>query len=313
MLRYIIRRLLFAIPTVWAVLTIIFVIVRVAPGDPATAVLGEQASQQAIQTLRERMGLNKPIWVQYLDYLTGLAHGDFGRSLINGQPTVLQIRQVFPYTLELATAGLVLAILLGVPLGVVTAVRRNTVVDYVGRVVSLVGLSLPAFYLGVLLVFALAVKVRLFPAVGAAPFSQPAANLRALVLPALTLGLIESAYIMRLTRSAMLNVLSEDYVRVARAKGLPERRVLLRHALRTALVPLLSLVGLTAISLIGGTVLTEEVFSRPGLGRLMIGATKQRDYTLLQAIMTVYALLIVLINLAVDLLYGVVDPRIRYR
>ncbi|MBX6341525.1 MAG: ABC transporter permease, partial [Thermomicrobiaceae bacterium] len=291
----------------------IFFIVRVAPGDPATAVLGDYASKEAVDALRKRMGLDRPLWEQYIDFLGGLLHGDFGRSLITGQPTLQQIRQVFPYTLELAVAAILVALALGVPLGVITAVRRNTGIDYVGRIVSLAGLSMPAFYLGVLLILLFAVHLRLFPAIGAAPFSQPRENLHALVLPAVTLGLIEAAYITRLTRSAVLNVLHEDYVRTARSKGLPERRVLFGHALRSALIPLVSLLGLTAISLVGGTVLTEEVFARPGLGKLMIGATKQRDYTLLQSLMVIYALLIVVVNLVVDLLYGLFDPRIRYR
>jgi ABC-type dipeptide/oligopeptide/nickel transport system permease component len=201
---------------------------------------------------------------------------------------------------------------LGIPTGVFTAIRRNTAVDYIGRVFSLVGLSFPAFYLGILLMFFFAVKLRLFPAVGSAPFSQPLENLHYLVLPALTLGLIETAYIARMTRSVMLSILSDDYVRTARAKGLEEWVVLLKHALRAALIPIVSLVGIFAISLIGSSVLVEEVFARPGLGKLMVGATKQKDYTTLQSIMVVYAFIIVIINLVVDIIYTFVDPRVRY-
>ncbi len=202
--------------------------------------------------------------------------------------------------------------MLGVPSGVITAIRRNSAIDYLGRAVSLLGLSFPAFYLGILLMFFFAVRLDLFPAVGSAPFSEPGQNLHYLVLPALTLGLIETAYIARMTRSVMLSIFGDDYIRTARAKGLQEWVVLLRHALRAALIPIVSLVGIFIISMIGSSVLVEEVFARPGLGKLMVGATKQKDYTTLQSIMVVYAFIIVMINLITDLIYTFVDPRVRY-
>jgi len=312
MVRHIGRRLLLAVPTLLAVFTIIFIIVRVAPGDPAVAALGDYASADAVAALRERMGLNEPLWKQYLSFLGDLARGDLGRSLISETPVVEQIAFVLPYTLELTIAATLVGLLLGIPTGVVTAVRRNTATDYVGRIVSLVGLSFPAFYLGIILIFFFAVKIDLFPAVGSAPFSEPARNLHYLVLPALTLGLIETAYIARMTRSVVLTILSDDYIRTARAKGLQEQVVLVRHALRAALIPIVSLVGIFAISLIGSSVLVEEVFARPGLGKLMVGATKQKDYTTLQSIMVVYALIIVIVNLITDIIYTFVDPRVRY-
>jgi ABC-type dipeptide/oligopeptide/nickel transport system permease component len=312
MARHIARRLLLAIPTLLAVFTIIFFIVRVAPGDPATAALGDYASAEAVAALREKMGLNVPLWQQYVTFLGDLARGDLGRSLISQKPVSEQIAFVLPYTLELTAAAILVGLVLGIPTGVFTAIRRNTAVDYIGRVFSLVGLSFPAFYLGILLMFFFAVKLRLFPAVGSAPFSRPLENLHYLVLPALTLGLIETAYIARMTRSVMLSILSDDYVRTARAKGLEEWVVLLKHALRAALIPIVSLVGIFAISLIGSSVLVEEVFARPGLGKLMVGATKQKDYTTLQSIMVVYAFIIVIINLVVDIIYTFVDPRVRY-
>ena len=313
MIRHIVRRLLLAIPTLLAVFTVIFVIVRVAPGDPATAALGDYASAEAVAALRERMGLNEPLWRQYLTFLGDLARGDLGRSLITQKPVIEQIEFVLPYTLQLTLAAILIGLLLGVPTGAITAIRRNSATDYVGRILSLVGLSLPAFYLGILLMFFFAVKLDLFPAVGSATFSQPLTNLHYLVLPALTLGLIETAYIARMTRSVMIGVLTDDYVRTARAKGLEEWIVLVRHALRAALIPIVSLVGIFAISLIGSSVLVEEVFARPGLGKLMVGATKQKDYTTLQSIMVVYALIIVVINLVTDIIYTVVDPRVRYQ
>lgn len=312
MLRHVGRRLLLAIPTLLAVFTIIFIIVRVAPGDPAVAALGDYASADAVAALRERMGLNEPLWKQYLTFLGDLARGDLGRSLISQTPVSEQIAFVLPYTLELTLAAILIGLVLGIPAGVITAIRRNTGVDYAGRFLSLLGLSFPSFYLGILLMFFFAVRLDLFPAVGAAPFSEPLANLHYLVLPALTLGLIETAYIARMTRSVMLAILSDDYIRTARAKGLEEWIVLIKHALRAALIPIVSLVGIFAISLIGSSVLVEEVFARPGLGKLMVGATKQKDYTTLQSIMVVYALIIVIINIVTDLIYTWIDPRVRY-
>src|ERR687894_1546365 len=312
MILHIGRRLLLAIPTLLAVFTIIFIIVRVAPGDPSIAALGDQASAEAIEARRELLGLNEPLWKQYLIFLGDLARGDLGRSLISQKPVAEQILFVLPYTLELTAASILIGLVLGIPTGVITAIRRNTAVDYVGRMLSLLGLSFPSFYLGILLMFFFAVRLGLFPAVGSAPFSEPARNLHYLVLPALTLGLIETAYIARMTRSVVLTILTDDYIRTARAKGLQESVVLIRHALRAALIPIVSLVGIFAISLIGSSVLVEEVFARPGLGKLMVGATKQKDYTTLQSIMVVYALIIVLINLITDIVYTFVDPRIRY-
>jgi ABC-type dipeptide/oligopeptide/nickel transport system permease component len=312
MLRHIIRRLILAIPTLFAVFTVIFIIVRVAPGDPATAALGDYASQEAVDARREALGLNKPLWQQYVDFLADLAKGDLGKSLITQKPISGQITFVLPYTLELAGASMLIGLILGIGVGVFTALKRNTPVDYVGRILSLVGLSLPSFYLGIILIFLFAVKINLLPAVSSADFHHPLDNLKGLVLPALTLGLIETAYIGRMTRSVMINVLSDDYVRTARAKGLAEWVVLLQHALRAALIPIVSLIGIFAISLIGSSVLVEVVFNRPGLGKLMVGATKQRDYTALQSIMVVYALIIVIINIVVDIVYTMVDPRVRF-
>jgi ABC-type dipeptide/oligopeptide/nickel transport system permease component len=312
MIRHVSRRLLLAVPTLLAVFTIIFIIVRVAPGDPAVAALGDYASADAVAALRERMGLNEPLWKQYLTFLGDLTRGDLGRSLISQKPVSEQIAFVLPYTLELTLASILIGLMLGIPTGVLTAIRRNTAVDYVGRMLSLLGLSFPSFYLGILLMFFFAVRLGLFPAVGSAPFTEPARNLHYLVLPALTLGLIETAYIARMTRSVCLTILTDDYIRTARAKGLEEWVVLVKHALRAALIPIVSLVGIFAISLIGSSVLVEEVFARPGLGKLMVGATKQKDYTTLQSIMVVYALMIVIINLVVDIIYTYVDPRVRF-
>lgn len=312
MLKYILRRLLLGIPTLLAVLTLVFLIVRVLPGDPAQAALGDYASQEAVEALRTRMGLDKPLWQQYFIFLGGLVRGDLGKSLITGKSVSEQIRFVLPYTLQLTFASVLIGIVLGVPLGILTALRRNSTMDYLGRTFSLAGLSVPAFYLGILLLLLFAVQLGWFPVVGGGEQGDPRSLIYHLVLPSLTLGLIMTAYVTRFSRSAMLNVMGEDYVRTARAKGMGERVVMVRHALRTALIPIMSIIGILTVSLIGSSVMTEIVFSRPGLGKLMVGAMKQRDYTMLQSVMVIYALIIVIINVLVDVLYGVVDPRVRY-
>ena len=268
MFRYILRRLILAIPTLLAVLTLVFVIVRVLPGDPAVAVLGDNASAEAVESLREKMGLNYSLPEQYVRFLGQLGRGDLGNSMITGRSIAEQIRFVLPFTLDLTIASIVLGILMGVPLGIYTALRRNGIGDYIGRIFSLAGLSIPSFYLGILLMLAFGVKLDIFPVVGAGDRAILSDRILHLVLPAFTLGLIMTAYITRMTRSAMLNILSEDYVRTARAKGLTENVVMTRHALRSALIPIVSIVGLFAVSLIGSSVMTETVFNRPGLGKL---------------------------------------------
>ncbi len=312
MARYIIQRLLSSIPVFLAVLTIIFLVVRVLPGDPATAALGDYASKSAVEALRTKMGLDKPLPIQYLDFMLALARGDLGKSMIRGTPIINEVLQVLPYTLELTFAGILIGVLLGIPLGVYAAVKRNQLADYVGRIISLAGLSVPAFYLGILLMLLFAIALQWLPAVGGGEIGDPVDNLTHLVLPALTLGLVMTASVARLARSAMLNVLSQDYVRTARGKGLAETAVILGHALRSALIPIVSLIGIWAISLIGDSVTTEVIFARPGLGKMMVGAILQRDYTALQSIMVIYTGFVVIINLSADLIYGVVDPRIRH-
>ena len=313
MLKYSVRRILIVIPTLLAVFTLVFVIVRVIPGDPATAALGDYASQEAVEALRERMGLNAPLVEQYLDFLFALLRGDLGNSLITGMSVGEQIRFVLPYSLELTAFAIAIGMVLGIPGGVYTAIKRNRLPDHLGRVFSLVGLSVPAFYLSVLLLLLFAVKLRLFPVMGGGEQGDWGDKLEHLVLPGVALGLIMTASVTRLVRSAMLNVLSEDYVRTARSKGLKEHAVLFRHTLRSALVPILSIIGIWIVGLIGSSVTTELVFVRPGLGKLLVGAILQRDYATVQSVMVVYAMIVALVNLMTDLAYGFVDPRIRYQ
>ena len=312
MLAYSIRRILIAIPTLFIVITIAFVLVRIAPGDPAEVRLGDYASKESVEALRREMGLDRSMWVQYLDALTGLMRGDFGKSMLSGRPISGDLKRALPYTLELSLAGIVFGVLFGVPIGVYSAVKRNTLPDYIGRTLSLAGLSIPSFYLGILLMLVFSVKLQIFPVVGGGDLFDIRNNLYHLFLPGLTLGLIMTAYVTRMTRSSVLNALNEDYVRTARAKGLTERKVIYKHLLRNALLSVIALLGVYAIVLTGGSVMVEIVFSRPGLGKMMIGALKQRDYTTLQAVMATFAVIVICINLLTDLLYGLVDPRVRY-
>ncbi len=312
MFNYAVRRILQSIPILFVVLTLVFVVVRVLPGDPAVAALGDYASKEAVHALREKMGLNDPLWRQYLGFIGDLFRGDFGTSLVNGYPVGDQIRKVIPYTLELTLTAILFGYIFGIPMGISAAVRRNSFVDYFNRVFSLVGLSVPAFYLGVLLMYVFSIKLMWFPVVGGGELTDLKDNLRHLFLPALSLGLIMTAYVTRMTRSSLLEILREDYVRTARSKGLTRRIVLYKHALRNALIPIVALGGLYAVVLIGSSVMIEIVFSRPGLGKLMVGAIKQRDYTTLQSVMVFYAFIVVIINLLTDLVYGLIDPRIKY-
>jgi ABC-type dipeptide/oligopeptide/nickel transport system permease component len=296
-----------------AVLIFIFIVMRVLPGDPAYAILGDEAPPEALEQFREAWGLNDPLWVQFLNYVGGLLRGELGISMANRRPILPQILRAIPYTLDLTVAGLVVGLLLGVPLGVFTARYRNTSIDYFARVFSLAGLSTPSFYLGILLIFFFAYKTKIFPVIGAGDLNDPWSRLHHLVLPALSVGLTQMAYITRVTRSSFLEVINAEYVQTARAKGLREHIVMYKHALRNALIPLVSVVGIYVGILIGSSILVTIVFNRPGLGKLMVGAISTHDYTMLQAIMVMYAGIIVIVNVITDLAYGVVDPRIRYR
>jgi ABC-type dipeptide/oligopeptide/nickel transport system permease component len=313
MFQFTVRRIFQSIPILFVVLTLVFVVVRVLPGDPAVAALGDYASKEAVDALRLKLGLNQPLWKQYVTFLGDLARGHLGHSAITGYAVAAQVKRVLPHTLELTVCGILFGYLFGIPLGISAAVKRNSFVDYFNRIFSLLGLSVPAFYLGILLILVFSIMYPIFPVVGAGDFSNLASNLRHLALPALTLGLLMTAYVTRMTRSSILNILREDYVRTAKAKGLIDRIVLYKHVLRNALIPIVALGGLYAVVLIGSSVMVEIVFSRPGLGKLMVGAIKQRDYTTLQSVMVIYATMVVIINLLTDLVYGLVDPRIKYK
>jgi peptide/nickel transport system permease protein len=310
-IRYVIKRLLLAIPTLLAMLTVIFVLVRLVPGDPAIAILGDQATEESLQALRSQLGLDKPIAVQYVDFLAQVLSGDLGRSMTSGRSVLDEVWQVLPYTLELTAAAMLIGTCFGLPLGTWAALRRNAWPDYLGRIISLTGLSFPGFVSAILLLLAFAVQLRWLPVMSTAT-DDPARHLANLVLPAFNLGIIMTAYITRVTRSSMLSVLSEDYIRTARAKGVGRGRLVMRHAVRNALIPVVTVVGLYFGTLIGNSVLTEIVFTRPGLGKLILGALTSRDYALLQGLMVVFAAFIILVNTLTDLAYGLIDPRVTY-
>ena len=308
---YVIRRLLASIPTLLAVLTLVFVIVRIVPGDPAIAILGDRATPAAVAALQQKLGLDKPIWEQYVSFLRQSLSGDFGASMVTNRPILADVGAVLPHTIDLTVAAMLIGTLIGVPAGVSAALHRNRAIDVAARLLSLVGLSFPVFVSGIFLLLAFALHWRIFPVIGNANLGDPVDRLIKLVLPATTLGLVMAAYITRVTRSAMLQVLSEDYIRTARAKGVPWRRVVWRHGLRNAGLPVVTVVGLYVGILIGNSVLTEIVFNRPGLGKIIVGALNQRDYTTLQGLMVIYCFLIVVVNLLTDLAYGVIDPRVK--
>ena len=307
---FLVKRLIFSLVTLLAVLTLVFVVVRIVPGDPAQVILGDQADAAAIAALRQRLGLDRPMAEQYLSFLGGVMRGDWGVSLVSGRPVIREILDVLPWTLELTIVSMVLGTLIGVPLGVWAAVNRNRFPDYLSRIASLIGLSFPPFVSAILLLIAFSLVVRWFPVISANR-STPWHWFQSIALPALNLGLIMAAYITRVTRSAMLEVMQEDYVRTARAKGVPWNAIIWRHALRNALIPIVTIVGLYLGILIGNSVLTEIVFNRPGLGKLIIGALNLRDYTMLQGMMVIYTLIVVLVNVATDLAYAFVDPRVK--
>ena len=311
MILYALRRLLAAVPTLLAVLTLVFVIVRVVPGDPAIAILGDRATPEAVAALRAKLGVDRSLPVQYFEFLGRSLQGDFGSSMVTGRPILADVAAVLPHTIDLTLAAMVVGIVVGIPVGVVAARHRNRWIDALARLLSLVGLSFPVFVSGIFLLLLFALRWRLFPVIGNADLSDPLDRLHKLVLPAVTLGLVMAAYITRVTRSAMLTALGEDYMRTARAKGLTERRVVYRHGLRNAALPVVTVVGLYVGILIGNSVLTEIVFNRPGLGKVIVGALNQRDYTMLQGLMVIYCFLIVVVNLLTDLAYGIADPRVQ--
>jgi peptide/nickel transport system permease protein len=312
MLTFLVRRIATIVPTLVFVSMLIFGLQQLLPGDPAIVLAGEDRDPTVVAYLRQKMHLDDPLPVRYLYWIKGVLHGDLGESLRMQKPVLELIMEKLPVTLELAALAIVIALAIGVPAGIVSAVRRNTALDYAANAVALWGLSTPNFWLGIMLILLFSVTLGWLPASGfVSPFEDLKANLAALIMPAFVLGNAIAAVLMRHTRSAMLQVLSSDYVRTARAKGLSERSVILKHALRNALIPVITLGALELGTLLSGAVLTEQVFTIPGFGKLIVDAVFNRDYAVVQGVVLFTATAYILLNLAADIAYVVVNPQIR--
>ncbi|QCN98294.1 MULTISPECIES: ABC transporter permease [Azospirillum] len=299
--------------TVFGIVTVTFFLVRMIPGDPAQYMLGDYATEEALATLRAQLGLDQPVYVQYGLYVLRAVTGDFGSSVVTGRPALEEILFSLPDSAILAFAGLAVAVVIGIPLGILTAERQGSWSDMLIMIVALFGISFPVFWLGLASVLLFSQELKWFPALGASSGGGVLTHLHHLVLPAGVLGISVAAYITRLTRSAMLEVLGQDCIRVARAMGVPERRVVWRLALKNALVPILAIVGVTFAWSLGSAILIEVVFSRPGIGSMILKAVSARDYQLVQAGVLVLAVAVVLVNSLLDLAYGLVDPRLSTR
>ncbi len=312
---YLIRRLLLAVPTILGVLLAVFLLIRLVPGDVVTQLIGLEAaiSPKRVEELRKLFGLDRPLPVQFTEYLANVVSGDLGKSLRTGLPVGQELARRFPVTMELALMGLLVALLIGIPVGVIAAVRRGRAGDYVATGFVLLGLSVPSFWLAILLILLFALRIGWLPPTGyIAPSEDLLANLRDMVLPALSVGLVLAAAITRIVRSSLLEVLGRYYIRTARAKGLRESVVILKHALRNALIPVVTVIGLQFGTLLGGTVIIEQIFSLPGVGRYALEGINLRDYPVIQGAVLAIALAFVLVNVLVDMCYGFFDPRIRY-
>ena len=333
MRRYALQRGLTAIPVLLGVSVLVFGFIHLIPGDPAVTMLGERATPEKVAEIRARLGLDRPLWEQYVRYVGRVIRGDLGVSIVRGDPVLTDLLRRFPATVELATAAIVVAVGLGIPIGVASAVWRNSVVDSLARLGALIGVSMPIFWLGVMLAWFFGVTLRVLPTgfrldTGAAfvPWTNfvivDAAlqgnwrvlvdALRHLILPTLALATIPLAIVARMTRASMLEVLSREFIRTAEAKGLSQRAVILRHALRHALLPIVTVVGLQIGHLLAGAILTETIFSWPGIGLWVYESLEARDYAIVQGTSLFIAVIVVVVNLTTDLLYAVVDPRIRY-
>jgi len=302
---YVLRRAAQSAILLFLVTIVVFLILQLVPGDPATVMLGGQATLNEIELLRKQMGLDRPLVEQYLRYLAGILHGDLGLSIRAGIPVLDYIGQRLPASLALASVAFALVLVVGIPAGVLASVKSGTVVDHVVMTMAILGQAVPAFWLGLLMIILFAVRLRVLPPFG---FGSSAH----LVMPALTLALLQTGLVARVTRSEMLGVLSQDYIRTARAKGLLETRVIAKHALRNALIPLITVLGIQFGTLVGGAVVTETVFGWPGIGSLVVNAVYQRDYPVVQGVVLLLAAAFVMINFVVDSLYAALDPRVVY-
>lgn len=314
MSRYILRRLLLLIPLLLAISVLTFLLIHLAPGDPISSRFGlnmNNLEPDRIEEIREELGLNDPLPVQYLRYLSRLLHGDLGRSLTTNRPVIQELLSRLPATLQLALASMLIVLVVAIPLGIVSAVKRGSLLDNLSMAGALVGVSMPSFWFGIMLMLLFSLRLRWLPTGGRGD-GTTFGTLKALVMPSITLGTGLMGLVARLTRSSMLEVLGQDYIRTAYAKGMTPRRVLVRHGLRNALIPVVTVIGVQFASLLGGAVIVETIFSWPGMGRLAINAISRRDYPVIMGSVLVFSVVFVMANLIVDILYTLIDPRIRY-
>jgi peptide/nickel transport system permease protein len=327
------RRIALMIFVLWGIITITFIVARVIPADPIGSILGPQAPPELVEKLRKEWGLDKPLYQQYFDYIINVLHGDFGKSIKTNRPVLDDLKQFFPATIELATFSLIIAVLIGVPLGILSALKKDSIIDYLSRMFALTGVSTPVFWLGLVLLYLFYYKIQIFPepgrlSVGVQPpdpitgmilldsllrgkFDVFLDALKHIILPSIVLGFYNSAYIMRITRASILEVISQEYVRMAVAKGLRRRKVILKHVFRNAMIPIITVIGITYGSLLEGAVLTETIFAWPGLGRYATQAFLSLDYNAVVGATFLIALVYSLVNLVVDVLYIYIDPRTR--
>ena len=312
MLLFLTRRVLIALPTILLISVFVFALQKLLPGDPLLVLAGEERDPAVLELLREKYRLNDPLVVQYFTWVTNALTGDLGISLRTNQPVTELMLQKLPVTLQLAAMSMIFALVIGVPAGILSAYKKGTVTDYIANIVALSGLSIPNFWLGIMLILLVSVKWQLLPASGYVPLSEDfGQSIRTMLMPSFVLGTALAATMMRHTRSAMLGVLSADYVRTARAKGLTERRVVLKHAFRNALTPIVTLTALLFGELVAGAVLTEQIFTIPGFGKMVVDAVFNRDYAVVQGIVLVTAVGFIFMNLVADALYFILNPRLR--
>lgn len=332
MTQFLVRRAFEAIPAVIGVSILVFLLIHLIPGDPANAILGERATEEAAAEIRTQLGLDKPLHQQYVIWIGNILRGDFGETVRGGIPISLELSRRFPATVELALVALILATILGIPIGIISAIKRNTIIDAASMMVALIGVSVPIFVLGLLLIFLIGVQFRWLPFVsrisndisietitGLYTIDAALANdwtafvdaVRHLILPAITLMTVPLATTARITRSTMLEVLNQDYIRTAHAKGLQRRSVILHHALRNALLPIVTIIGLQMGGLLSGAVLTETIFSWPGVGKWLFDSIVARDFPIVQAVTLLVAIIYIAVNFFVDVLYAFIDPRVR--
>ncbi|MES9683962.1 nickel ABC transporter permease [Gottfriedia acidiceleris] len=304
MTQYILNRIISAIIVIFGISILSFFLIHLIPGDPVKIMLGLNASPEQVSKLTHHLGLDKPLLVQYLQYINNVFHGDFGTSLKTGRPVLTEILDRFPETIKLAATGMVFAVIIGIALGVLAAKYKDTIIDTFCTGLATLGVSIPSFWLGILLILVFLVKLSWFPI-------ADGTGLRSLILPAITLGVVMSTMISRLTRNGMVEVLSNDFIRTARSKGLEERHILFRHAFRNVLIPIITVIGLQIAALLGGTVIIEQVFNWPGLGTLSIGAIMSRDFPMIQGTVLFMGVVYVSVNILVDIVYSLIDPRVK--